>query len=186
MDEKERMKPVIKGSVKTQDKTFVRKVDDFATPFMDNVIIPSLKSWLRDTLYGLIDSIFKSGNGGYSQGRYRSYYDDYPSYRSKTNTRYDYSNNYNEKPRAVKIPNDYTDIVLDSREDAENVLDLLRELIDKYGVASIMDLYDVCGLSCDFTYDKYGWHDLNHQIARVVRTSGGYTFRLPRAVPLEK
>lgn len=70
------------------------------------------------------------------------------------------------------------DIMLSTRDDAENVLDALDDVIDEYGFASMNDLYDVVGLTGGtFRESKYGWNNLSS--AGVRRIRGGYTLSLP-------
>lgn len=77
---------------------------------------------------------------------------------------------------------DFSDIILASRADAEEVLDRLRDLVSQYDVATVNDLYDLVGLTGEFTDDKWGWTDLRTASVRVVR--GGYLLNLPRTQPI--
>ena len=46
-----------------------------------------------------------------------------------------------------------------------------------------MDLYDLVGISGQYTDNKYGW--VNIKNAEPVRTiGGGYMLKLPKAIPL--
>jgi hypothetical protein len=84
--------------------------------------------------------------------------------------------------RQARATNDYKDIVVSSRTDAENVLDSLRGLVVEYGVASVSDLYGFVGMTADFTDEKWGWEDLRSAGIRMV--SGGHMLVLPRPVPI--
>ena len=71
----------------------------------------------------------------------------------------------------------------DNRGDADLVLDQLESAIANYGMASVLDLYDLAGLTCqNYMADKYGWTDI--QSARVARTRDGYILQLPRAIQI--
>ena len=59
----------------------------------------------------------------------------------------------------------------------------MDELIEKFKVASVADLYDLVGVSCDYTANNYGWTNLRN--ASVVRVRDGYLLKLPRALPLD-
>lgn len=78
---------------------------------------------------------------------------------------------------------EFDDIVLATRGEAEEVLDRLREIVDVYNVASVADLYDACGITTDFTDNKFGWDDLRSASVRLTR--GGYLLSLPRPQPLD-
>lgn len=73
---------------------------------------------------------------------------------------------------------DFDDIVLDSRVEAVEVLDALGVLVDKYGRASVSDLYDLLGVSGSFTDRQWGWTDIRDSDVRQTR--GGFILDLPR------
>lgn len=78
----------------------------------------------------------------------------------------------------------YDEVLLNKREDADDVLEGLRLLIDQYGSASVTDFYDLLGRTSEseFTDSKWGWEDLRRASVRTVR--GGYVLDLPDTVPL--
>jgi hypothetical protein len=77
-----------------------------------------------------------------------------------------------------RINQGFEDVILETRGEAEDVLDGMRELVSVYGVATVADFYDLCGISSPFTTEKYGWNDLRSAIVRHTR--GGYLISLPR------
>lgn len=72
----------------------------------------------------------------------------------------------------------FGEIILQSRADAELVIDSLRELIDQYGNAKVTNLYSLVGITADFTDQKYGWTNLAR--AGVIQIREGYLLDLPR------
>ena len=74
-------------------------------------------------------------------------------------------------------------IILDSRETAENVLEASKEMINKYGVVTIANMYDLAGLNAPYTGQKYGWVDLRD--AKIIRVRQGYKLVLPEIIPIE-
>ena len=68
-------------------------------------------------------------------------------------------------------------ILFDSRETAENVLEASKEIINKYGFVTIADMYDLAGLDAPYTGQKYGWVDLKE--AKIIRVRQGYELVLP-------
>ena len=44
------------------------------------------------------------------------------------------------------------------------------------------DLYDLVGMTSNYTDNKYGWYDL--RTAYIQGVSGGYVIRLPKPVAL--
>ena len=97
---------------------------------------------------------------------------------------------YNEKP-IVKFPkeNSYCDyaksvcnqeIVLDTKEESNNVISEVKEIIDKYGFASVADLYEICGVLANYTDNEYGWIDVSGAYSKKVM--GGYSPMFPESV----
>jgi hypothetical protein len=84
--------------------------------------------------------------------------------------------------RQQRAQHDFSDIIIQSRAEAEDVLDGLRNLIHQYEVASVSDFYGLVGLTGEFTDDKWGWYDLRSASIRAIR--GGYVLMLPRTQPI--
>ena len=74
-------------------------------------------------------------------------------------------------------------IVFNSRGDAEAVLMSMDELISQYEVVRVADLYDLAGITGDYTDYRYGWTDIRS--ARIERVRDGYIIRMPKALPLD-
>ena len=53
----------------------------------------------------------------------------------------------------------------------------------RFGEVTVADLYDLVGISSDYTDRKYGWTDL--ATAKPIRVRGGYLLDLPRAKLLD-
>ena len=79
---------------------------------------------------------------------------------------------------------DFDEIVIDSRGEAEVIIEKLVNLISEFDAATVSDLYDAAGLSHSYTDRKWGWKDL--RTASVNRIAGGgYVLNLPRPVVLD-
>ncbi len=175
---------VAKGSVKTKKKSGFRKlVDAFiqedATTvknyIWNEVLVPAVKKTFSDTVTNALDMFLWGKNGGRrprgaaERVSYRSYYDrPSSSYRSPDSRQKSY---------------DYDDVILDSREEADEVLARMEELLTDYKVVSVADFYDLVGITGKTTDNNYGWTDLRN--AAVVRDRDGYLIKLPRAEALE-
>ena len=74
------------------------------------------------------------------------------------------------------------DILFETRIEAENTLDTLKEVINTYGYASVSELYYLADVNrCTYLDNKHGWTNLDK--AKVVRLRNGYTLDLPKPLP---
>lgn len=148
---------------------------DVKNTIVGDVLIPALKKTIVDAvtnsiemlIYGSTGNIKKSGS---SKVSYRSYYDS--DYRSR-NDRRDY--------RSAGY--DYDDLVFGTRGEAEMILDNMFEILDRYKVVTVADLYDLAGERGRYTDNKFGWTDISS--ASVVRIRDGFVIKLPRALAID-
>lgn len=173
---------VVSG-VKVKKKSEVRKLaDTFISEDIDNVknyilmdvLMPALKKAISDVVTNGIDMILY-GETGKAEKRTASSKVSYRNYYDRTSDRDDYIS-------SRKRGYDYDEIVLRTRGEAEDVISCMDELMDRYGIVSVGDYYDLVGIESDYTNEKYGWTDIRS--ARVIRVRDGYTIKLPRAVPI--
>lgn len=115
-------------------------------------------------------NVFRQGNVGHT--RY-----DQPSSIGRRDPREGMS-------RRARTNFEFDEILLSQRVEADEVLDRLFGLVEKYEAATVADLYDMINEDPKFTDYKYGWIDLTG--SRVVRArGGGYLLDLPRPEPLD-
>lgn len=184
-DNKKKIEKVVSGNVKVKKKNGVTKfADNFISEDIHNVksyvitdvLIPSIKRAISEMVTNGIDMILYGSTGGRSKRSsadrvsYRNYYD-----------RRD-DDRYHDRDRVRTSPYSFDDIVLDSRGEAEEVLARMDELIDQYGIVSVADLYDLVGVSGNYTDNKYGWTNIRN--AEPIRVRDGYMLRLPKALPI--
>ena len=76
------------------------------------------------------------------------------------------------------------EITVEDRVEADEVLSIMDELIEQYGIASVADFYELIGIEGKHTDNQYGWKNLSE--AKVVRDpDGGWVIKMPRAVPIK-
>lgn len=182
--ERKKLDKVVTGTVKTRKKSELKKFADiFISEDIQNVknfvlmdvLVPAVKKAISDIVTNGIDMILYGGTGYSNRNTpgskvsYRSYYD-----RKDDGYRHDNSRSRNGYS--------YDDIVLETRGEAEDVLDQMNALIETYGVASIADLCDLIGRNSQYTDNKYGWTNLRN--AEPVRVRDGYLLKLPKALPI--
>ena len=190
--EEKRVEQVTVGKVVARKKglgqkikeTFVEDTNQSVGDFLlFDVVIPTLKSLMMDMLTQGLERKFygtttpnRKRKGGSS--RYVSY-DDYYDRDKRTDRRGD----RRELSRKARATHDFDQIVLESRGEAEHVLDRLGDLIEEYKQATVSDLYDLVGYTGEFTDDSWGWTSLRG--ARVVSQRDGYLLDMPRPEPID-
>lgn len=85
--------------------------------------------------------------------------------------------------RQARARHDFDEIVLESRTEAEEVINRLFDLVSHYETATVADLYELVGLVASHTDHKWGWTDLHG--SGVTRIRGGYLVDLPDPQPLD-
>lgn len=184
LENRERRTAVVNSSAKIRKKS---KFQEFADAFISedvasvksyiimDVLIPAVKDAVSDIVKNGIDMMLfgetvKSG-------------------KNSITSKVSYERCYDRKDDRKEVLNrtrgnfNYDNIICNSRGAAEAVLCAMDDIINRYGVVSVGDLYDLAGISTtNYTVNKYGW--TNIRSAHVVRTRDGYLLKLPRALPL--
>lgn len=78
---------------------------------------------------------------------------------------------------------DFDEIVLDTRAEAELVLDRMQAYIDDYGVVMLPDLYEMVDITPSFADEKFGWSTLGDASVRQIRQ--GYLMLLPKPTVID-
>lgn len=150
--------------------------DNLGDFIIDDVVSPAIGNLIVDSLVGSIKMVFGGGSDtrrGSSRAdrvSYRDYYDDDRGRRRRRD----------DGDRGLRV---LDDAVVETRGEAEKVLDRMDDIIDQYGSVSVADLCDLVGLPHDYTMVKYGWKSINS--AKAVRVRDGYLIQLPNPRPLD-
>ncbi len=83
----------------------------------------------------------------------------------------------------TRTNHNFDDVILATRAEAEEVVDNLFNLVNKYEQATVSDLCELVGIPSNFTDEKWGWTNIRG--AGVTRVSNGYLLDLPRPEPLD-
>ena len=181
---KKDIQPVAKA--KTKKKSEIKKFTDVFIAedvtsvknyIINDVLIPAAKKAISDIVTNGIDMILYGEARGKDRRRDSGSRVSYTKYYERDRDR-DYDRN-----RSRRSVYDYDDIILESRREAEDVLNRMDDLIDAYGMVSVADLYDLVGITGNYTDNKYGWTNLRN--AEVRRTRDGYLIKLPKALPFD-
>lgn len=183
-EREKKVEKVVTGKVIKKKKSGIRRfADEFISEDAKNVksyvfgevLIPAIKKAVLDIVTDGINMILYGDAG---RGTKRSTADRV-SYRNY----YDGGRSSSREDRGYSSRRSYDDIILDSRGEAEEVLARMDELMDTYGLVRVADLYDLVGITGDYTDNKYGW--TNIQRAEIVRVREGYVIKMPRAIPID-
>lgn len=167
-------------------KKFIRRflaedVDDIGDYLVNDLIIPEIKDITLNFLNALLWGDKRTGriNRGGS-GTYTPYSSASHSAYVRTNS-LPRNRSDDRQPRQGQ-KKDLDSIILESRAEAEDVLNRMDELIATYHQVTVADLYELVGISGEYTDNYYGWTDIGD--AGIRRASGGFMLDLPRPVYL--
>jgi hypothetical protein len=159
------------------------KVGDAVESFIAEILVSAFKSMVSDTV-GQFSNALKDGSDKFLYGTTRrsitTARGPYTSYNRVTGVRPP----YNQISDRARMRQDFDDVILESRGEAEDVIDRMRELIDQFDVATVADFYDLVNITSDFPEERWGWTDLRS--AKVTHVRGGYLISMPRAQPVER
>ena len=184
--ERKKIEPIAKA--KTKKKSEVKKFADVFIAeditsvknyIVNDVLIPAAKKAISDIITNGIDMILYGEARGKDRRRDSGSRVSYTKYYERDRDR---DRDYDRR-RERRSVYDYDDIILDTRREAEDVLNRMDDLIDAYGMVSVADLYDLVGVTGNYTDNKYGWTNLRN--AEVRRTRDGYLIKLPKALPFD-
>ena len=80
--------------------------------------------------------------------------------------------------RQSRTRHDFGEIVIQSRQEAEEVIDRMFDILSRYGTVTVADLYELTGIQSGHTDTKWGWNSLRGAKAARLRT-GGFLLDLP-------
>lgn len=189
--EKKKVEQVATGKVTRKKPSLSKRVtgslvsedadkDSVFSYIMYDVLIPATKSMISDMVSGGVEMLLFGSTRGARRGTgtkgAKVQY-------NRVNRSYDQPIGGREISYTDRARHNFDEITLDSRGEAEEILSKLVELADVYGAATVADLYDLAGVTSDWSDNKYGWENLSR--AYVERTRGGYLINLPKTVVLK-
>lgn len=148
-----------------------------------DVFIPGLVDNIGSALHDGIDSMF----GGTRMGR-RTGSNRYAHSSASGISRYNPDNalghrRHEQFDEDARRNQDISVIEIDSRVEAEEVLNQMNFLIDQFDVCTLADFYQLVGISPNHPDYKFGWENLGN--ARVVHSRGAYYLDLPKPLQLK-
>lgn len=178
----EKLEKVIEGKVIRRKSPWYKKVTNNLVAedagsvgdfLLESVLLPAFRNMVRDVVVRGTDQVLYGSKGagrpavGQSQttGSLRTQYRNAPEQRPVGLT------------AAARSQHNFDSIVLPQHQDALNAIESLAAHAIKYGSASVADLYDILGISGEWTDTKWGWTDLAS--ANLQQTREGWLLVLP-------
>lgn len=185
-NKEKKVERIVSGRVIKQQRSFGQKLSE--TFFGDDarnvgdylihdILIPAIKSTLSDIVGGGIEMLLFGERQKFSSRISRDRDRSYIPY-NRIGRRDDSSRERNYLSPSARARQNFDNIILESRGEAEDVLSHLTDLVEDYGVASVGDYYDLLGIESNFTDNKYGW--TNVADGYIERVRNGYSIKLPR------
>lgn len=66
----------------------------------------------------------------------------------------------------------YPNLVFETKEEADEVLSGMKDLLDNYGVVTVADFCELSSIPSTYTQNRYGWVNID---AHIVPIPDGYT-----------
>lgn len=151
----------------------------------EEVLIPAAKDMIADAVSQGIERMIygEAQSSSRRTGRRPDGKGPYISYNRYSGSRKKGPSRRNEISHRARAAHNFDEIILPTRVEADEVIDRLFDLVSKYESATVADLYDLVGITGNYTDDKWGWFDLRGADVRRVRH--GYLLDLPKPEPLD-
>lgn len=195
-EEKKKIDPIVQSEVVRRKKPLGKR---FVETFVGgdskgvweyvafDVLIPAAKDTIADAVsQGVERMIFGDARSTSRRHGRRPSEGPYISYNRYSSSRHKDPRDERPRPqmsRRARASHDFDEIILATRVEADEVLERMYDLVSKYESATVADLYDLVGVSGNYTDDKWGWVDLRG--AGITRVRNGYLLDLPQPEPLD-
>lgn len=171
-------------------ETFIGGSAKMALQYMvGEVIIPSAKDMMAEAMQSGIDKLIYGESARPRRGAAPT------SYSNVGHVNYQRMSSPTQSPvnkpptnRMLSLRSrsrqNFDEIMIPSRQEAEEVIERMYDILSGYGSVSVSDLYHLTGIQGSHTDKKWGWTDLHgSQVARL--RSGGFLLDLPVPEPLD-
>lgn len=87
--------------------------------------------------------------------------------------------------RQSRARGSFDELVIPSRQEANEVIDQMFDILSRYGQVSVADLFALTGVQSTHTDVKWGWTQLHGAKATPLRRGGGFLLDLPEPEPFD-
>lgn len=187
--EKKQIQKVVTGSVVQKKPGLGRRISEtfrgedmnsVGSYILFEVLLPAAKTMISDAVSQGIDrALFGESRNRAANGS-SVYKPGYTSYDKVAKQSTQQNRTLSKQARAS---HQFDMIAFFDRVDAQRVLDSMRACLEQFEVVSVMDFYDLVGVTPDFTDEKWGWTDLRS--AEIRRGRDGFHILLPPTTPID-
>ena len=185
---KPEIKPVTKGRVSKSigatvaRSIFADSVQGVGNYVLHELILPNIREMIQSVVVGGIERALYGDSAPKPYRPYTGYSS--PSRQSRpagwtSRTNYSAGAPTPRDDEWSRRPPSYSDLVVPSRREAEDTLQALLELAERYGTASVGDLYSLAGMSTTHVDESWTWNADKVNLGRVQMRRGGYGFDRP-------
>lgn len=181
--EEKKVEKVVEGEVirrkRTKSSALLESLNGAWGYVAQDVLLPAAKDMLSDAVAQGVDQILFGEQRTTRKSRTRRGENGTVSY-NKYSTRSRKRETEFREPtisRRARATHDFDEIILATRIEAEEVIDRLFDLVSRYEIASVADLYELVGAQGKYTDASWGWYDLRGATVRRIRN--GYLLDLP-------
>lgn len=175
---------------KAKHRIFEQEGAELKEYVVNDVLIPSIKDTISNIVANGID-ILLYGEAKHTLNRKQGVlggstrYGNYVSYNSISSNKPTGPNNRSRlgSSDGIRSRLSLDDFIFQNRREALDILDRMSTILTDYGIVTVADLYDMCGLKTPYTFNNYAWKDLS--TAGVSLTRDGYLLNLPTPQALD-
>jgi hypothetical protein len=147
------------------------------------VVVPSIRDLMAEAVHAVTDKVIY-GDTRPRRGVTTSSYSNvgHVNYQGMSSHKPPTTRSLSQRSRTR---HDFGEIVINSRREAEEVLDRMYDILSRYGSVPVADLYELTGIQSSHVDHKWGWTSLRGAKVSSLRT-GGYLMDLPNPEPLDR
>lgn len=181
--EDKKVKKVVEGEVirrkRNKSSALLESLSGAWEYVATDVLLPAAKDMLSDAVAQGVDQILFGESRTTKRARTRSGSNGTVSYNKYSSRSRKRETEFREPTisRKARATHDFDEIILATRIEAEEVIDRLFDLVSRYEIATVADLYELVGAQGKYTDASWGWYDLRGATVRRIRN--GYLLDLP-------
>lgn len=163
-------------------ETFIGGSARMAVDYMvTDVVVPAIQATLIDALQGGIERLIR---GDSRHSRRSGIPGGGLGYTNVGHVDYQRKSQSGRPPggrmlsRESRARGSFEELVIPTRAQADEVIDRMYEILSRYEVVTLADLYEMTGIQGSHTDNKWGWTQLRGVRVRPLR-AGGYLLDLP-------